>query len=252
MDDLEPIYITEFEKIRQIIAEARKEANYKVNETLINLYWKIGQFISVKTLNDGWGRSTVKELSQYILNNEPGIRGYSAQNIWRMKQFFETYQDKPEFSTLLRENTWSNNLHIMSKTKTDEEKKFYLVLASREKYTARELERQIDSGYYERLLLSDGKAPSGIDHIEATGMIRDLYMLEFLNLPEPYKEFDLQQAILKNMKQFLLEFGRDFIFMGEEYHLQVGKNDYFVDLLFYHRELQCLVAIDLKIDDFKP
>lgn len=77
-------------------------------------------------------------------------------------------------------------------------------------------------------------------------------MLEFLNLQEPYKEFDLKQAILKNMKQFLLEFGRDFIFMGEEYHLQVGKHDYFVDLLFFHRELQCLVAIDLKIDDFKP
>lgn len=169
-----------------------------------------------------------------------------------MKQFFETYQDKPELSTLLRANTWSNNLHIMSKTKTDEEKEFYLKLASKEKYKARELERQIDSGYYERLLLSDGKAPSGIDHTENMGMIRDLYMLEFLNLPEPYKEFDLNQAILKNMKQFLLEFGRDFIFMGEEYHLQVGKNDYFVDLLFYHRELQCLVAIDLKIDDFKP
>lgn len=191
-------------------------------------------------------------LSQYILSKEPGIRGYSAQNIWRMKQFFETYQDKPELSTLLRANTWSNNLHIMSKTKTDEERAFYLKLASKEKYKARELERQIDSGYYERLLLSDGKAPSGIDHTENTGMIRDLYMLEFLNLPEPYKEFDLKQAILKNMKQFLLEFGRDFIFMGEEYHLQVGKNDYFVDLLFYHRELQCLVAIDLKIDDFKP
>lgn len=88
--------------------------------------------------------------------------------------------------------------------------------------------------------------------MENTGMIRDLYILDFLNLPEPYKEFDLKQAILKNMKQFLLEFGRDFIFMGEEYYLQVGKNDYFVDLLFYHRELQCLVAIDLKIDDFKP
>lgn len=140
----------------------------------------------------------------------------------------------------------------MSKTKTDDEKKFYLKLASKEKYKARELERQIDSGYYERLVLSDGKAPSGIDHTATTGMIRDLYMLEFLNLPEPYKEFDLKQAILKNMKQFLLEVGRDFIFMGEEFHLQVGKNDYFVDLLFYHRELQCLVAIDLKIDDFKP
>ena len=206
----------------------------------------------MKTKQEGWGRSTVKKLSQYILSKEPGIHGYSGQNIWRMKQFFETYQNKPELSTLLRANTWSNNLHIMSKTKSDEEKVFYLKLASKEKYKARELERQIDSGYFERVLLSDGKAPSAVDYTETTGMIRDLYMLEFLNLQEPYKEFDLKQAILKNMKQFLLEFGRDFIFMGEEYHLQVGKNDYFVDLLFFHRELQCLVAIDLKIDDFKP
>ncbi len=112
-----------------------------------------------------------------------------------MKQFFETYQDKPEFSALLRANTWSNNLHIISKTKTDEEKEFYLKLAAKEKYKARELEKQIDSGYYERLLFSDGKAPSGIRHTENTGMIRDLYMLEFLNLQEPYKEFDLKQAI---------------------------------------------------------
>jgi len=252
MNKLEPVYLEDFEKIRQIIEQARQEVSYKVNETVINLYWNIGQYVSQKTRQDGWGRSTVKQLSEYILSKEPGIRGYSAQNIWRMKQFFETYQDKPELSTLLRANTWSNNLHIMSKTKTDDERKFYLKLASKEKYKARELERQIDSGYYERLLLSDGKAPSGTDHIETTGMIRDLYMLEFLNLQEPYKEFDLKQAILKNMKQFILEFGRDFIFMGEEYHLQVGKNDYFVDLLFFHRELQCLVAIDLKIDDFKP
>ena len=205
------------------------EATCKVNETIIDLYWSIGKYVSEKVRQDGWGHSTVKQLSQYILSKEPGIRGYSAQNIWRMKQFFETYQGKPELSTLLRANTWSNNLHIMSKTKTDEEKMFYLKLASKEKYKARELERQIDSGYYERLLLSGGKAPSGIDYVENTGMIRDLYMLEFLNLSEPYKEFDLKQTILKKMKQFLLEFGRDFIFMGEEYHLQVGKNDYFVD-----------------------
>lgn len=140
----------------------------------------------------------------------------------------------------------------MSKTKTDEEKVFYLKLASKEKYKAWKRKRQIGNGYYKRLLLFDGKAPSGIGHTENTEMIRDLYMLEFFNLPESYKKFDLKQAILKNMKEFLLEFGRDVIFMGEEYHLQVGKNDYFVDLLFYHRELQCLVAIDLKIDDFKP
>ena len=166
----------------------------------------------------------MKALSEYILSKEPGIRGYSSQNIWRMKQFYETYKDKPELSKLLRENTWSNNLHIISKTKSYEEKEFYLKLASKEKYKAKELARQIDSGYYER----------------------------FLDLPEPYKEYDLKKAILKNMKKFLLEFGRDFIFIDEEYHVQVGNNDYYVDLLFYHRELQCLVAIDLKIDDFKP
>lgn len=253
MNEMEPSYIDDFEKIRQAIEQARQEASYKVNETVISLYWNIGEFVSQKATEDGWGRSTVKQLSKYILSKEPGIRGYSAQNIWRMKQFFETYHDKPEFSTLLRANTWSNNLHVMSKTKSDEEKKFYLQLASKEKYHARELERQIDSGYYERLLLSDGKAPSGISRIEdKTNALRDLYMLEFLELPEPYKEYDLKMAILKNMKKFLLEFGRDFIFMGEEYHLQVGKNDYYCDLLFFHRELQCLVAIELKIDDFKP
>lgn len=252
MDHITPDYMNDFEEIRLIIEQAMQDASLKVNESVIRLYWNIGKYVSRKAADAGWGRATVKELSQYILSKEPGVRGYSAQNIWRMKQFFETYENKPELFPLLAANTWSNNLHIMSKTKTDEEKVFYLKLASKEKYKARELERQIDSGYYERLLLSDGKAPSAIDRTETTGMIRDMYMLEFLNLPEPYKEYDLQQAILKNMKKFLLEFGRDFIFMGEEYHLQVGKHDYFVDLLFYHRELQCLVAIDLKIDDFKP
>lgn len=252
MDEVVNSYIDDYEKIIKMIADARCEAEYKVNVTMIDLYWNIGKYISLKTEKDGWGRSTVKELSQYILGKEPGIRGYSPQNIWRMKQFYETYKDKPELSMLLRENTWSNNLHIMSKTKSDEEKIFYLKLASKEKYKAKELERQIDSGYYERLLLSEGKAPSALDNIEVSGTIRDLYMLEFLDLPEPYKEYDLKYAILNNMKKFLLEFGRDFIFMGEEYHLQVGKNDYFIDLLFFHRELRCLVAIELKIDDFKP
>ncbi len=203
-------------------------------------------------MSDGWGKSTVKALSDYILSKEPGIRGYSSQNIWRMKQFYETYRDHPELSSLLRENTWSNNMHIVSKTKDYAEKKFYLELASKEKYQARELARQIDSGYYERILLSNGKAPSALEPQKISGMLRDMYMLEFLDLPEPYKEFDLKKAILRNMKKFLLEFGRDFLFVGEEYHVQVGNNDYYVDLLFYHRELQCLVAIDLKIDDFKP
>ena len=241
-----------FDDIMNMIYSAKKKAEFQVNSTVIDLYWNIGEYVSNKAVSDGWGKSTVKALSDYILSKEPGIRGYSSQNIWRMKQFYETYKDHPELSTLLRENTWSNNMHIVSKTKDYDEKKFYLELASKEKYQARELARQIDSGYYERLLLSNGAAPTAIEPQKISGVLRDMYMLEFLDLPEPYKEFDLKKAILSNMKKFLLEFGRDFLFVGEEYHVQVGNNDYYVDLLFYHRELQCLVAIDLKIDDFKP
>lgn len=172
------------------------------------------------------GKNTVKELSSYILTREPGIRGYSSQNIWRMKQFYETYRDHEELSTLLRENTWSNNLQIMSKTKSYEEKEFYLKLARKEHYSVRELERQIDSGYFERLALSSGKAPSALEPREMSGVIRDLYMLEFLELPDPYKENDLKKSILKNLKKFLIEFGRDFLFIGQEYHLQVGTKDF--------------------------
>ena len=232
-----------FDDVLGMIHQAKQKAEYQVNSTIIDLYWSIGEYVSKQIDVNGWGKSTVKALSEYILSKEPGIRGYS-QNIWRMKQFYETYRDKPEISKLLRENTWSNNLHIISKTKSYEEKEFYLKLASKEKYKAKELARQIDSGYYERLLLSNGKAPSAIESKDMTGVLRDKYMLEFLDLPEPYKEYDLKKAILKNIKKFLLEFGRDFIFMDEEYHVQVGNNDYYVDLLFftesYNAQLQSI------------
>ena len=152
-----------FEDVLGMIYSAKQKAEYQVNSTIIDLYWCIGEYVSKQIDVNGWGKSTVKALSEYILSKEPGIRGYSSQNIWRMKQFYETYKDKPELSKLLRENTWSNNLHIISKTKSYEEKEFYLKLASKEKYKAKELARQIDSGYYERLLLSNGKAPSVIE-----------------------------------------------------------------------------------------
>ena len=163
-----------FEDVLGMIYSAKQKAEYQVNSTIIDLYWSIGEYVSKQIDVNGWGKSTVKALSEYILSKEPGIRGYSSQNIWRMKQFYETYKDKPELSKLLRENTWSNNLHIISKTKSYEEKEFYLKLASKEKYKAKELARQIDSGYYERLLLSNGKAPSAIESKDMTGVLRDI------------------------------------------------------------------------------
>lgn len=240
-----------FNEVVNLIKNAKEKAISHVNKELINLYWNIGEYVYFKVREKGWGKSTIDELSKFILNMEPNSKGFSSQNIWRMKQFYETYKDYSNIS-LLDELTWTNNIIIMSKTKTIEEKEFYLKLTIKEKYSSRELERQIDSGYYERLVLSNGKAPKAIEPKDIIKPIRDMYMLEFLDLPEPYKEHDLQEAIILNMKKFILEFGKDFLFMGSEYKVQVGMNDYYVDLLFYHRELQCLIAIDLKIDDFKP
>src|SRR3989338_3399609 len=131
---------------------------------------------------------------------------------------------------------------------------FYIKLSIRENYSKRELERQIDSGYYERTMLSKKKMPGALSrvHNDITSVFKDTYVLDFLNLPTIYNEKDLQKSIVVNLRDFILEFGKDFTFIGQEYRIQVGKNDYFIDLLFFHRELKCLVMIELKITDFKP
>lgn len=143
---------------------------------------------------------------------------------------------------------------ILAKTKSLEEREFYLRASITESYSKRELERQINSGYFERGVFSAKKLSPMVRQIrpELGGVFKDTYILDFLNLPENHSEKDLQSALIKNFKKFILEFGKDFAFIGEEYKIQVGKNDYFIDLLFYHRGLQCLVAFELKIDDFKP
>jgi predicted nuclease of restriction endonuclease-like (RecB) superfamily len=171
-----------------------------------------------------------------------------------MKQFYETYAGNTKLSALLRELSWSNNLMIFSKTSTTQEREFYIKLAIKEKYSARELDRQIDSGLYERAILSEIKLSTVLREIHpaSTETLRDTYVLDFLSLPKEYSENDLRTEIIKKLRDFILEFGKDFAFVGEEYRIQVGNRDFHIDLIFYHRELQCLVAIDLKITDFKP
>ncbi len=144
----------------------------------------------------------------------PSASGLSAQNIWRMKQFFETYRDNEKLSPLVREITWSNNLLIMSGCKTDEAKEFYLKLCIANGYGKRELERQIDSMLFERTMISTAKNKDLIEQYPQVGMLRDSYVLEFLDMPEDYKEKDLRKAIITNLKQFILEFGKDFTFVG--------------------------------------
>ena len=244
----------QFTEITQLIQKARYNALKSVNKELINLYWEVGEYISKKIESSEWGMAVVDSLADYLLRTQPDLKGFTRRGLYRMKQFYETYKPYPKLSPLVRELSWTNNLHILSKTKSIEEKEFYLRLTIKERYTKRELERQIDSGFYERVILSDTKVSPMVTqiHPDIYSVFKDTYILEFLNLPENFSEKDMQKAIIQNLKKFILEFGRDFAFVGEEYRIQVGNNDYFIDLLFFHRDLQCLVVFELKIDDFKP
>jgi len=248
----------EFSEVVRLIREARKEAINRVNAELINCYWQVGEYISKKVEKAEWGKGIVDNLAEYIYHKLPGIRGFNRRGLYRMKQFYETYKDHNKVSTLLTQISWSSHLHILSKTKTMEEKEFYLRLAMKERYSVRELERQIDSCFYERTLLSKMNVSTPVTQNQANvsseilATFKDNYVLDFLNLPEPFSEDDLRKGIVRNLKGFILEAGKDFCFIGEEYRLQVGSSDFFIDLLFFHRSLSCLVAFELKITDFKP
>lgn len=242
----------DFAEILSIIEKARENAFRAVNRELITMYWDIGKYISKKAKTNSWGKSIVKEFANFIQNHYAGIQGFSAQNIWRMKQFYETYENNEKLSALLREISWTNNLIIMSRAKTEEAREFYLLLSVKNNYSSRELERQVDSMLFERTTISDEKNKLFIANNQGLAALRDSYVLEFLDIPHKHKEKTLRKSIVAHLKDFILEFGRDFSFVGEEYRVQVGNKDFFIDLLFYNRELSCLVAIELKVGEFKP
>jgi predicted nuclease of restriction endonuclease-like (RecB) superfamily len=241
-----------FDEIISIIHIAKERIVKTVNTEIIALYWQIGKEVSEKVNDGGWGKSVVEELANHISSHFGTMRGFSAQNIWRMKQFYETYNNKPILSTLLRELSWSNNLLIMSRAKDDNEKMFYMQLAIDEKYSYRELDRQITAMRYERSSISASRTKNLPVRSVIKDQFLDSYVLDFLHLPEKHPEETLQKAIIANMKSFLLEIGKDFTFVGEEFRVQVGKTDFYIDLLFYHRGLCCLVAFELKTTSFKP
>jgi len=244
----------QFAEVAGLIKSAQLRALKAVNTELIDLYWNVGAYINTRIERAEWGQSIVADLARYLQDNEPGLKGFSDKNLWRMRQFYLTYKDLPKLSPLVREISWTNNLAIFSRCKSEQEKEFYLALAAREKYGKRELDRQISSGLFERTMLGNAILSPVVRelHPEAVNSFKDSYILDFLNLKEPYTESDLQKGLVNQMKEFILELGKDFLFFGQEYKLQVGSSDFYIDLLFYHRGLQCLVAFELKADKFKP
>ena len=235
-----------------IIEESRQNALKKVNEELIKMYWKVGEFLSKETEHASYGDAYIDEISREIQETFPGIKGFNRRGLYRMKKFYETYKDNEIVTPLVTQISWTNHLLIMSGCKTDEEREFYIRLCIKENYSKRQLERQLDSGYYERYMLSkETLLPESVKKLGENPFL-DSYVMEFLDLPNEFHENDLRKALIRNMKDFILELGKDFTFIDEEYKVQVGGDDFRIDLLFYHRGLQCLVAIELKIGKFKP
>ena len=235
-----------------IIEESRQNAIKKVNEELIKMYWKVGEFLSKETEHASYGDAYIDEISREIQETFPGIKGFNRRGLYRMKKFYETYKDNEIVTPLVTQISWTNHLLIMSGCKTDEEREFYIRLCIKENYSKRQLERQLDSGYYERYMLSkETLLPESVKKLGENPFL-DSYVMEFLDLPNEFHENDLRKALIRNMKDFILELGKDFTFIDEEYKVQVGGDDFRIDLLFYHRGLQCLVAIELKIGKFKP
>ena len=239
-------------KIVTMIEQARQNALHSVNAELIKLYWNVGEYLSVESAKSDWGDAFINATAEYIKDNCPGIKGFNRRGLYRMRQFYETYKENEFVSALLTQISWTNHLQIMSGTKSIEEKEFYLSLCAKEKYSSRELERQLKSAYYQRYMLSTQTITPVETQSNDDIRLLDSYVLEFLDLPDKFSEDDLKKAIVKNLKDFVLEAGKDFSFVGDEYRVQAGNSDYYIDLLFYHRGLSCLVAFELKIDKFQP
>jgi predicted nuclease of restriction endonuclease-like (RecB) superfamily len=243
-----------FNEVLALIHGARQQAIQTVNTQLIELYWQVGGYISRKLEKAEWGDSVVRQLAEHLAQTQPGLRGFTRSNLFRMCQFYETYHAEEKVAPLVRQLSWSHNLIIFSQSKRPEEREFYVRMAIQEKWSKRELERQFKAALFERSVTQPAKVSAVLrqTHPAALEIFRDAYMVEFLDLPGSHAETDLHKGLLARLKEFLIEMGRDFCFVGSQYPLQVGGRDFALDLLFFHRGLNCLVAIELKVGRFEP
>lgn len=243
-----------FAEIAQLINSARQTTLQTVNTQMIQLYWQVGAYISDKLEKAEWGEGVVAQLATYLARSQPGLRGFTSRNLFRMRQFYEAYRGNEIVSALLTQIPWTHNLIILSQSKRAEEREFYLRMAIQEKWSSRELERQLKTALFERSVLSPAKVTPVVSqtHPGALSVFKDAYMLEFLDLPGGHGEADLHCGLVQRLKDFLGELGRDFCFVGSQYPIQVGNRDFALDLLFFHRGLNCLVAFELKVGRFEP
>ncbi len=242
-------------EIKEKIHQAQYEAMKQVNKTLLTLYWEIGRSIVEKQKEHGWGKSIVETLSKDLQNEFSGVQGYSARNLWYMRNFYEQYKENTKLQPMVAEISWSHNMVIMEKCKDDLEREFYIQMTKKYGWTKNVLIHQVEGKTYEKFLLNqtnfDKAVPEKYKH-QAKLAVKDEYNFDFLEITEDHNEKELELALMKNIRKFLSEMGGDFAFIGNQYRLHVGEEDFYIDLLLYHRKLKSLVVIELKAGKFKP
>lgn len=244
-----------FFEIKERIYKAQYEALKAVNKELINLYWDIGRLIVERQKSYGWGKSIVESLSYDLQNEFPGIRGFSSANLWRIRNFYSTYVENEKLAPMVREIGWTHNIIIMERCQNDFEREFYIRMTKKFGWTKNVLIHQIENETFQKYSLNqtnfEKTLPSKYKH-QAKLAVKDEYTFDFLELGEDYNEHQLELALLNNLRRFLIELGGDFAFVGNQYKLKIGRKEYYVDLLLFHRKLKSLIAIDLKTGEFKP
>ena len=256
MADLTPFgYADLLSAIKQQIRLRQYQALRAVNRELVTLYWDVGESISRKQEEHGWGKAVVENLARDLQSEFPGRNGFSARNLWNMRDFYRVYAEKPKLQPLVAEISWAKNLTIFSRCKNDLEREFYLRATARFGWTKDVLQHQIDNKSYDKYLLGQTNFDQTLpEHIRAQAVlaVKDHYTFDFLELADEHSERELEQALVHHLRNFLSEMGGAFAFVGNQYRLEVGTQEFFIDLLLFHRRLRCLVAIELKIGDFKP
>jgi predicted nuclease of restriction endonuclease-like (RecB) superfamily len=248
-------YKTLLSDIKLRIRDAQYQALKAVNKELITLYWDIGQMIVEKQKGETWGKSVVENLAQDLRNEFHGIGGFSARNIWYMRDFYLAYYQNEILQPMVAEIGWSHNIYIFERCKDDLEREFYIRWTKKFGWTKAVLLHQIQNKTYEKTLLNQTNFDKTVseeilDHAKLA--VKDEYTFDFLELGENYKERELERSLIARVEDFLREMGGLFAFVGSQFRLEVDEKEFFIDLLLYHRRLRCLVAIDLKIGDFQP
>ncbi|AFY46834.1 hypothetical protein Nos7524_0935 [Nostoc sp. PCC 7524] len=242
-------------EVKQRIRSAQYEALKAVNKELIALYWDIGKMIVTQQQEADWGKSVVEQLAKDLQTEFPGISGFSARNIWRMRDFYLTYHSKEILPPLVAEIGWTHNIVILEKCKDDLEREFYIRMTRKFGWTKNVLIHQIENQTYEKTLLNQTNfnqtVPAEIRN-QLKLAVKDEYTFDFLELADEHSERQLEQAILARVEPFLQEMGGRFTFVGSQYRLEIGGQEFFIDLLLYHRQLKCLVAVELKTGEFLP